>query len=66
LSLALIVAMIRGDGPCHQWISKTLLAIAEELTVDGLVLRYWLDQPDDGWTARRVGTRSACFGWRPP
>jgi hypothetical protein len=43
--------MIRGDGPCHQGISKTLLAIAEELTVNGLVLGYWLDQTDDCWTA---------------
>ena len=51
-SLALIVGMICGDGPCRRWIRKTVLAIAEELTVDERLLRYWLDQPDDGFTAR--------------
>lgn len=38
-----MVGMIRGE---------TLLAIAGELTVNGLVLRYWLDQPDHGWRLR--------------
>jgi hypothetical protein len=31
--------MICGDGPCRRWVRKTVRAIAEELTVDELVLR---------------------------
>ena len=56
--------MIHGNGPCHRWISKTLLTIAEELTVDGLGLRYWLNQTDDGWTAgRQEGRFTICLFW---
>jgi GH15 family glucan-1,4-alpha-glucosidase len=40
-----------------------LWAIADELTVDGLVLRYRVEETDDGLTARRARSRSARSGW---
>jgi alpha,alpha-trehalase len=40
----------------------TVLAIAEELTVDGLVLRYRVDETDDGLTGDE-GTFTICSFW---
>src|SRR5207237_8529787 len=43
-------------------IRATVLAIAEELTVDGMVLRYRTDEPDDG-LAGEEGTFTICSFW---
>jgi alpha,alpha-trehalase len=40
----------------------TVLAIAEELTVNGLVLRYRVDETDDGLTGEE-GTFAICSFW---
>jgi alpha,alpha-trehalase len=40
----------------------TVLAIADELTVDGLVLRYQVDQTDDGLSGAE-GTFTICSFW---
>jgi GH15 family glucan-1,4-alpha-glucosidase len=41
---------------------KTVLAIADELTQDGLVVRYWTDQTDDGLRGEE-GTFTTCSFW---
>ena len=41
---------------------KTVLAIADELTQDGLVLRYKVDATDTGFTGKE-GTFSICSWW---
>ena len=43
-------------------IRATVLAIADELTVDGLVLRYQVDQTDDGVSGEE-GTFTICSFW---
>ena len=43
-------------------IRATVLAIADELTVDGLVLRYRVDETDDGFTGEE-GTFTICSFW---
>ncbi len=43
-------------------IRATVLAIADELTVDGLVLRYRPDETDDGFTGEE-GTFTICSFW---
>jgi GH15 family glucan-1,4-alpha-glucosidase len=43
--------------------SAPVLAIADELTVDGPVLRYRPEQTDDGLTGAE-GTFTICSGWR--
>jgi GH15 family glucan-1,4-alpha-glucosidase len=45
-----------------QRIRNTVLAVAEELSVDGLVLRYRTDQTDDG-LAGAEGTFTICSFW---
>lgn len=51
--LAAILAFLPGDD---ERLRKTVLAIAEELTENGFVLRYRTDETDDGLSWR--GTRS--------
>ena len=41
---------------------KTVLTIADELTVDGLVLRYRTDETDDGLSGEE-GTFTICSFW---
>jgi GH15 family glucan-1,4-alpha-glucosidase len=49
--------------PAHDHrIRKTVLAIADELTVDGLVLRYKVEETDDG-LAGEEGTFAICSFW---
>jgi alpha,alpha-trehalase len=43
-------------------IRRTVLAIADELTVDGLVLRYRTDQTDDGLSGEE-GSFTICSFW---
>ena len=40
----------------------TILAIAEELTIDGLVLRYRVEETDDGLSGEE-GTFAICSFW---
>jgi GH15 family glucan-1,4-alpha-glucosidase len=43
-------------------IRATVMAIAEELTVDGLVLRYRVEETDDGLSGEE-GTFTICSFW---
>lgn len=59
LLLAPLVRFLPRDDPR---IKATVLAIADELTVDGLVLRYRVDETDDGFTGAE-GTFTICSFW---
>src|SRR5689334_4987988 len=45
---ALLLPLVRFLPPDDPRIKATVLAIADELTVEGLVLRYKVDETDDG------------------
>jgi len=53
---------VRFLSPDDPRISATVLAIADELTENGLVLRYRVDQTDDGF-ASSEGTFTICSFW---
>jgi alpha,alpha-trehalase len=59
LLLAPLVRFLPRDDPR---IRATVLAIADELTVDGLVLRYRVDETDDGFSGEE-GTFTICSFW---
>jgi GH15 family glucan-1,4-alpha-glucosidase len=59
LLLAPLVRFLPADDPR---IRATVLAIADELTVDGLVLRYKVDETDDGF-AGEEGSFTICSFW---
>ncbi|MGO4597485.1 glycoside hydrolase family 15 protein [Terrabacter sp. 2RAF25] len=59
LLLAPLVRFLPADDPV---IRATVLAIADELTVDGLVLRYRVDETDDGFSGEE-GTFTICSFW---
>ncbi|UQX86729.1 glycoside hydrolase family 15 protein [Jatrophihabitans telluris] len=59
LLLAPLVRFLPADHPV---IRATVLAIADELTVDGLVLRYRVEQTDDGFTGEE-GSFTICSFW---
>jgi GH15 family glucan-1,4-alpha-glucosidase len=59
LLLAVLVRFLPPDDPR---IRATVLAIADELTVDGLVLRYRTDETDDGFSGEE-GTFTICSFW---
>jgi GH15 family glucan-1,4-alpha-glucosidase len=44
-------------------IKATVLAIADELTRDGLVLRYQVSETDDGLAGEEEGTFTICSFW---
>jgi GH15 family glucan-1,4-alpha-glucosidase len=48
--------------PADERMRNTVLAIADELTQDGLVVRYWTDQTDDGLRGEE-GTFTTCSFW---
>ena len=48
--------------PSDERVQATVLAIADELTVDGLVLRYRVDATDDGLDGEE-GTFTICSFW---
>ena len=52
----------KGQQLRAQRMRNTVLAIADELTVDGLVLRYRVDETDDGFTGEE-GTFTICSFW---
>ena len=60
LLLAVLTRFLPADDPR---IRATVLAIADELTDEGLVLRYRVEETDDGLSGEE-GTFTICsFGW---
>jgi GH15 family glucan-1,4-alpha-glucosidase len=58
----LLAPLVRFLPPDHPVIRSTVLAIADELTVDGLVLRYRVEETDDGFSGAE-GTFTICSFW---
>jgi alpha,alpha-trehalase len=58
----LLMPLLRFLPPDDERIRATVLAIADELTQDGLVLRYRVDETDDGLTGKE-GTFTICSFW---
>jgi GH15 family glucan-1,4-alpha-glucosidase len=58
----LLMPLLRFLPPDDPRIRDTVLTIADELTVDGLVLRYQVDETDDG-AAGEEGTFTICSFW---
>jgi GH15 family glucan-1,4-alpha-glucosidase len=58
----LLMPLVRFLPPDDARIRKTVLAVADELTVDGLVLRYRPEQTDDGLSGGE-GTFTICSFW---
>jgi GH15 family glucan-1,4-alpha-glucosidase len=58
----LLIPLVRFLPPDDERIRATVLAIANELTEDGLVLRYLVDETDDGLEGAE-GTFTICSFW---
>jgi len=58
----LLMPLMRFLPPDDPRVRATVLAIADELTVDGLVLRYRVEETDDG-LAGEEGTFTICSFW---
>jgi len=58
----LLVPLVRFLPPTDERVRSTVFAIADELTEDGLVLRYRPQHTDDGLTGRE-GTFLICSFW---
>src|SRR6185503_20417447 len=58
----LLLPLVRFLPPEDPRIRNTVLAIADELTVDGLVQRYKVDETDDGLRGEE-GTFTICSFW---
>jgi GH15 family glucan-1,4-alpha-glucosidase len=58
----LLMPLVRFLPPEDERIRDTVLAIAEELTEEGLVLRYRVDDTDDGFSGEE-GTFTICSFW---
>jgi alpha,alpha-trehalase len=58
----LLLPLVRFLPPEDPRIRATVLAIADELTVDGLVLRYRVEETDDGLSGAE-GTFTPCSFW---
>ena len=58
----LLMPLVRFLPPDDPRIRDTVLAIADELTEEGLVLRYRVDETDDGF-AGEEGTFTICSFW---
>ncbi|MEA2437706.1 MAG: alpha,alpha-trehalase, partial [Thermoleophilaceae bacterium] len=58
----LLMPLVRFLPSTDHRIRKTVLAIAEELTIDGMVLRYKVEETDDG-LAGEEGTFTICSFW---
>jgi GH15 family glucan-1,4-alpha-glucosidase len=59
---ALLLPLVRFLPPTDQRIRKTVLAVADELAPDGLVLRYRVEETDDGLSGEE-GTFAICSFW---
>ncbi|MBS9532187.1 glycoside hydrolase family 15 protein [Mycobacterium sp. M1] len=58
----LMIPLLRFLPPDDPRVRATVLAIADELTIDGLVLRYKVDETDDGLVGEE-GTFTICSFW---
>jgi alpha,alpha-trehalase len=58
----LLMAVVRFLPDDDERLRKTVLAIADELTEHGLVLRYKVDETDDGLSGKE-GTFAICTFW---
>jgi alpha,alpha-trehalase len=58
----LLMPLVRFLSPQDQRVRRTVLAIAEELTEEGLVLRYRTGETDDGLEGEE-GTFAICSFW---
>ncbi len=58
----LLVPLVRFLPPQDKRVRATVLAIADELTEDGLVLRYLVDETDDGLQGEEA-TFTICSFW---
>jgi alpha,alpha-trehalase len=58
----LLMPLVRFLPPTDHRIRKTVLAIGEELSEEGLILRYRVDETDDGLTGEE-GTFAICSFW---
>ncbi|WP_231134954.1 glycoside hydrolase family 15 protein [Motilibacter deserti] len=58
----LLAPLVRFLPPDDPRIKATVLAIADELTADDLVLRYRVEETDDGFTGEE-GTFTICSFW---
>ena len=58
----LLVPLVRFLPPDDERVRNTVLAIADELTVDGLVLRYKVEETDDGLEGTE-STFTICSFW---
>jgi GH15 family glucan-1,4-alpha-glucosidase len=56
------IALLQFLPPDDERLRATVLAIADELTIDGLVLRYRVEQTDDGLEGEE-GTFCICSFW---
>ena len=59
----LLAPLVRFLAPDDPRIVATVHAIAEELTVHGLVLRYRVQETDDGLGSQEEGTFTICSFW---
>jgi GH15 family glucan-1,4-alpha-glucosidase len=58
----LLAPLVRFLPPSDERMRNTVLAIADELTEDGLVLRYRVEETDDGLSGEE-GTFAICSFW---
>ena len=58
----LLMPLVRFLPPTDPRIRATVLAVADELTVDGLVLRYRVEETDDGLSGEE-GSFTICSFW---
>jgi GH15 family glucan-1,4-alpha-glucosidase len=58
----LLMPLVRFLPPEDARVRATVLAIAEDLTVDGLVLRYRVEETDDGFSGEE-GAFTICSFW---
>ena len=58
----LLIPLVRFLPPDDPRVRATVLAIGEELTVDGMVLRYRTEETDDGLSGKE-GTFTICSFW---
>jgi GH15 family glucan-1,4-alpha-glucosidase len=58
----LLIPLVRFLPPDDERVQATVRAIAEELTVNGFVLRYRVDETDDGLSGEE-GTFLICSFW---
>jgi len=58
----LLMPLVRFLPPDDERVRRTVLAVADELSIDGLVLRYKTEQTDDGLLGEE-GTFTICSFW---